>query len=180
MKFIEENLTPELKEEILEGDFEFYPEQGSRSLLYHSENVLLKQLNSRYVDEMQNEIDATIDLQGIPSVPKLYAYDMAEKSMYMEKIEGQDLFEYCRSNEVPIEDFRTKLKVQMYLMLECGWIYGDVKIEHIIVIDPFSFKIVDFGMSDKVRNYSGAKEMPVSMIDSSVDHLIEMYKNILK
>lgn len=101
MKFIEENLTPELKEEILEGDFEFYPEQGSRSLLYHSENVLLKQLNSRYVDEMQNEIDATIDLQGIPSVPKLCAYDMAEKSMYRKKLKGRTFLNIAGQMKYP-------------------------------------------------------------------------------
>lgn len=180
MNYISNNLTPEIKKIISGNDFEYFKNQGSRSYVFHSGPVIKKMISARHEDEAQNEINAMIDLQGIKSVPVLYAYDKDHKILIMEKVKGLNLMAYCKNNSTPIEKYRSLLKDEMYQMLERGWIYTDVKIEHILITNEGTLKIIDYGMVEKpVINHPDGMKLAKSMIDSSVDGLIDMYRSIL-
>jgi tRNA A-37 threonylcarbamoyl transferase component Bud32 len=81
------------------------------------------------------------------------------KVLYIEEIEGKNLFAFCKKNNISIENYRTKLMEQMYLMLERGWIYTDKKIEHILITSEEYFKFIDFGMVDRVANHPDGKSV---------------------
>ncbi|AYP68763.1 hypothetical protein BpsS36_00057 [Bacillus phage vB_BpsS-36] len=88
-------------------------------------------------------------LQGLPFIPKLYAYSLDNKFMLVQKIEGQTLSSWhCgrdqwsgKSKEELLKDYETFRAG----CLERGWRAGDMH-ESNMMVDANSFWIVDVGL----------------------------------
>lgn len=77
-------------------------------------------------------------------------YDGITYNVYVEKLNGPDLFDYIIKNKLDsdkIKNIMIQLLEGLQYLHKNSVAHGDVKLENVIVCDDISIKIIDFGLS---------------------------------
>ncbi|PGR09156.1 AarF/UbiB family protein [Priestia megaterium] len=118
----------------------------------------------------KNDHVALSALQGIPSVPEIYAY-AEEKFIVLERVKGQSIDDYVDKNRALPPNLEELIKNELHLMKDKNYFFTDFKLgEHTFWIkETQSVKFVDFGLMDHFdHNNQSSKDQYLEGILSGV------------
>ncbi|AVO23072.1 protein kinase [Bacillus phage Anath] len=136
-----------------------------------SNDLVLKvnEINNRADIELERFVDGECleDLQGLPLVPKLYAYSYDKQYMIVERIHGMQVGE-CEHN---MNNFTAQLGVSVvpkfwnwkkWIDLACefnrgclqrGWIPNDLHGENVMIDKAGNLTVIDYGLFKKIGKH---------------------------
>jgi RIO-like serine/threonine protein kinase len=138
---------------ILQANSEFTASKEMEGFLIHNEgDIWKKSFTLSLTDQYLLERDCLLELQSAESVPILTAYDDNNYEIFIDVVDGPNLLQYCKEEEISLESFREDIKRTLTSILEKGWFYHKLIIDFMIWCnDCDAFFIIDYRNCSRIN-----------------------------